>query len=58
MVICLGVLLYTENVKFKDDVAMLAVIISVCWPIYLVACILLGLGHCIKLLLIKIFGTK
>ena len=56
--ICCGIILYTENIEFKDNDSILAVIASLMWPIYLVVCILYGLGHCIRLLLDKIIKTK
>jgi hypothetical protein len=56
--ICCGIILYTENIEFKDGDSVLAVMVSIFWPIYLVICTILGLGHCIKLLLIRILETK
>lgn len=57
-IICCGIILYTENIEFEDNDAMLAVMVAVIWPFYLVVCILYGLGHCIRLLLTKIIKAK
>lgn len=57
-VICCGIILYTENIEFKDGDSVLAVIIAVVWPMYLIICTIFGIGHCIRLLLVKIFKTK
>ena len=56
--ICCGIILYTENIEFKDDDSILAVIIAVFWPMYLIVCTIFGLGHCVKVLLTKIIKTK
>jgi hypothetical protein len=56
--ICLGIIFYTENIELEDNNTILAVMVAIVWPMYLVVCTLLGLGHCIRLLLTKIFKTK
>jgi len=56
--ICCGILLYTENIEFEDNDSILVVMVAIVWPISLAACTLYGLGHCIKLLLIRILETK
>ena len=56
--ICCGIILYVEDIEFKDNDSILAVMVSLVWPMYLAVCILFGLGHCIKLLLEKIIKTK
>ena len=56
--ICCGIILYVNDIEFKDNDSILAVLVSLVWPMYLVVCILFGLGHCIKLLLEKIIKTK
>ena len=57
-VICCGIILYTKNIKFKDNDSVLAVMVSVVWPMYLVVCTIFGIGHCIRLLLTKIIKTE
>ena len=56
--ICLGLILYVENIEFKDNDSILAVMISLVWPMCLAVCTLFGLGHCVRLLLTKIIKTK
>lgn len=53
-IICCGIILYANDIEFKDNDSILAVMVSLVWPMYLVVCILFGLGHCVKLLLEKI----
>lgn len=56
--ICCGIILYVNDLAFNDDDAILVIISSIVWPIFLVLFILYGLGHCVRLLLTKIIKTK
>lgn len=57
-IICCGIILYANNLSFNDNDTILAVMISLVWPIYLATITLYGLGHCVRLLLTKIIKTK
>jgi hypothetical protein len=46
------------DIEFKDNEAILAVMVAMIWPICLIVCILFGIGHCIRLLLEKIIKAK
>lgn len=56
--ICCGIILYTENIEFKDDDSLLAVLVSIVWPMYLIVYTIFGIGHCVRLLLEKVIKTK
>ena len=56
--ICCGIILYVNDIEFKDSESILAITVSLVWPIYLVGCTLFGLGYCVKLLLTKVIKTK
>lgn len=56
--ICCGIILYVNDIEFKDSESILAVMVSLVWPMYIVVCILFGIGHCVRLLLEKIIKTK
>lgn len=57
-IICCGIVLYTKNIEFEDSDSILVIMVSLVWPMYLVICILFGLGHCVRLLLTKIINNK
>lgn len=53
-----GILLYVEDLDYEDPLIILAIIVSLIWPISLLISILYGLGHCVRLLLTKIIETN
>lgn len=57
-IICCGITLYVTDLTIDNSLAILAVICSLFWPIFLVIAILYGLGHCVRLLLEKVIKTK
>lgn len=57
-IICCGIILYVTDLTTEDSLVILAVLCSISWPIFLVAVILYGLGHCVRFLLTKIIKTK
>ena len=57
-IICCGIILYANDLLFDDPIIVLAVTVSLAWPILLILYVLYGLGHCVRLLLTKIIKTK